>query len=111
MNEPAANDRDTPSSAVTERRPRPYRLVTCSSTTGASCVGGGGLVSVVTALFSSVMSFTVPAANAANDGAIPRVRGGGNSPGFRAAFFAPAIPVPDSATDLDTLVAFLGRQP
>jgi uncharacterized protein (TIGR03086 family) len=30
---------------------------------------------------------------------------------FRGAFFAPAIPVPDSATDLDTLVAFLGRQP
>jgi uncharacterized protein (TIGR03086 family) len=30
---------------------------------------------------------------------------------FRAAFFAPAIPVPDSATDLEKLVAFLGRQP
>lgn len=30
---------------------------------------------------------------------------------FRGTFFAPAIPVPDSATDLDKLVAFLGRQP
>jgi uncharacterized protein (TIGR03086 family) len=29
----------------------------------------------------------------------------------RGAFFAPAIPVPDSASDLDKLVAFLGRRP
>jgi hypothetical protein len=30
---------------------------------------------------------------------------------FRGTFFAPAIPVANDATDLDKLVAFLGRRP